>query len=146
MSENEKKTTDPLLALGPCPFCGGAADLNGDDTCGYFVSCRTRDCCMFNRAIWARDEITTAWNTRIPSSRPANARADGAEAVEAARYRYLRDVWGRSIAIIGTDTTRYGISTPSWRGDWECFDDAIDAVMAPAMDEALPAPGSEAES
>src|SRR6188768_2305776 len=67
MVENITPPAD-LMALSPCPFCGGVADLNGDDTCGYFVSCRTRDCCMFNRAIWAADEIRNAWNTRARPS------------------------------------------------------------------------------
>ena len=76
--------TAELLALSPCPFCGGTADLNGDDTCGYFVSCRTRDCCMFNRAIWAADEIRNAWNTRARPSLSAQAVGDGWLPIESA--------------------------------------------------------------
>lgn len=52
---------------------------------------------------------------------------------DAARYRWLRDVWGRQIAIIGTSDCTFGVSTPSWRGAWLNFDAAIDAVMAPAI-------------
>ncbi|HZW19500.1 MAG TPA: hypothetical protein VFF71_11900 [Luteimonas sp.] len=70
---------------------------------------------------------------RLALAAPAAiARAEAAER-DAARYRWLRDVWGRQIAIIGTSDCTFGVSTPSWRGAWLDFDAAIDAVMAPAI-------------
>ena len=47
-------------------------------------------------------------------------------AEDAERYRYLRNVWGRQIEIVGTGDCTFGVSTPSWRGPWPDLDAAID--------------------
>lgn len=47
---------------------------------------------------------------------------------DADRYRYLRDVWGGVQSITHTGEHRAQISTPSWRGDFDTLDAAIDAA------------------
>lgn len=79
MSENEEKSLDPLLALSPCPFCGGRPELHSfpdsEDSIHCWVKCQT--CGALSGESLAestpdQEFAITAWNTRT-----ANARGDG---------------------------------------------------------------------
>ena len=88
MSDNAP--TPELVALLPCPFCGGKAHLERQ---GH-VACMTPRC----RGFGAFDNsgtpseqngsAVTRWNTRAAPTLPG---AGGGDALDARRYRWLRD-------------------------------------------------------
>ncbi len=57
--------------LKPCPFCGGEAEIRGDDAPENWVSCKA-DCQPSGRD---KERLVRAWNTRASSQSMSNAKS-----------------------------------------------------------------------
>jgi hypothetical protein len=74
---------------------------------------------------YARDAAYNFLRTHHAEIADMAKRLEAAER-DAARYRWLRDVWGGWMAV--GSKMRVDVRTPLWSGDWDSFDEAIDDI------------------
>ena len=71
--------------LKPCPFCGGEAEIVGDDYMEWIAECV--ECCASSMTYATEAEAVEAWNTRTPEQAIA-ATLGGGECEVISHYYY----------------------------------------------------------
>lgn len=85
---------DPLLALSPCPFCGGRVQFRkalfvSDGCTDAIIHAEPNNCGMTDFTTYTADQsVITAWNTRA-----ANARGDEVTKLRAFAQDVMEDWW-----------------------------------------------------
>jgi Lar family restriction alleviation protein len=96
------------VELKPCPFCGGAAEIEryGDVRQSTIYACTECGACLETSETWAHG---TRWNTRAPSVLPVSGWRDIATAprdgtrVDLWGYWPEHDVWRREVDAVWSD-------------------------------------------